>query len=70
MSMREYDATEQAYKNGFEDGKKSVLKYGTWKAMHNPLGELIGWMHSNCGRVTYETSEYCPTCGAKMSLDK
>lgn len=68
--MNEYDAVEQAYKNGFENGRASVLKCGIWKAMHNPLGELIGWMHDECGMVTCCVSNYCPECGANMSLEK
>lgn len=68
--MNEHDATEVAYKNGFKDGVKSATRHGIWKAMHNPLGELIGWRHNECGRVTCEASEYCSKCGAKMSLDE
>ena len=67
--MKEYDISEYAYKNGFEDGRASVLKHGTWMAMHNPLGELIGWRHDECGAVTCYITEYCPTCGAKMDLE-
>ena len=67
--MNEYDATELAYKNGFKDGIESVIKRGVWKAMHNPLGELIGWRHDECGRVTCEASNHCPDCGAKMHLE-
>ena len=65
IDLNKYDATELAYKNGFKDGVESATKHDVWKAMYNPLGELIGWEHNECGRVTCEASNYCPDCGVK-----
>lgn len=66
--MKEYDAFETAYKNGFEAGKASATKSGTWETMYDTRGRIIGWTHKECGRVTMEASKYCPVCGAQMSL--
>lgn len=63
------DATEVAYKNGFEAGKASAIKYGTWIAVQGRDGHLLCWTHKDCGKVSVEASPYCPMCGAKMSLE-
>lgn len=68
--MQEYDVTELAYKNGFEAGKASATKCGTWEAMYDTRGRITGWIHKYCGRVTIEASKYCPVCGAQMSLQE
>lgn len=67
--MKEHDAIEQAYKNGFEDGKASAIKYGVWEIVRDPAGMPIRWMHRVCGRITIEASKYCPDCGAEMQLE-
>lgn len=66
--MNVYDAIETAYKNGFEAGKASMTKHGLWEAMYDSCGKLVGWIHRDCGRVTIEASNYCPSCGTKMSV--
>jgi len=68
--MNEHDATEQIYKNGFEDGRKSVLKLGKWKTLYDNMdGKIIGWVHEECGMIHFNASKYCPDCGAKMSVE-
>lgn len=42
---------------------------GRWIEMRGPEGELEGWIHTKCGRSTFEASSYCPTCGAKMDWE-
>lgn len=61
------DATEVAYKNGFEAGKASVIKYGKWIAVYSSDKDFLGLTHENCGRIFKENTPYCPMCGAKMS---
>lgn len=39
---------------------------GVWREERNPYGELVGWNHVECGRMTQEASKFCPNCGAKM----
>lgn len=70
-----YSATEEAYKKGYEDGKKSVeVVHGRW----NKKQELIPWceddvdtywMCSVCGAIEIGTTNYCHNCGAKMDLE-
>lgn len=67
--MKTYDAIEQAYKNGFNDGVISIVKHGRWTLICTLDKEFIGWTHEECGRITREAYKYCPECGAKMSLE-
>ena len=73
--MNENDAIEQAYRNGYEDGKRDAVKHGTWVAWWND--DYLSYCHmcSECGEypLTKEEtvrdevlSDYCPSCGAKM----
>ena len=39
---------------------------GWWEPVRDPYGNLEGWIHKECGRITKEASAYCPTCGADM----
>ena len=56
--MNIHDATETAYRNGYEQGKKDAVKHGEW----------CGTVCSACGASTANgfDYEYCPHCGAKM----
>lgn len=65
--MRELDATEIAYKNGFEAGRESAIEYGEWIPIYNSDGNFLGWLHEKCGKVVKENSPYCPQCGANMN---
>lgn len=79
--MKTHDATEQAYKNGYDkgyaDGVASNRKKGEW-LYDSGSGR---YFCSNCGKkaldlkITYEDdstlsetilSDYCPHCGADM----
>ena len=66
--MDNHTATEIAYKNGYEQGKKDAVKHGRWIETKN------GFHCSNCKRKPGQhptkrgvfLSDYCPNCGAKM----
>ena len=61
------EATEQAYKNGYEKGKQDAVKHGRWV---NPYINRYGHpCHccSECGfKASHQDKNYCPNCGAKM----
>ncbi len=68
--MNNTDAIEQAYRNGYEDGKRDAVKHGTWRESFS-----YGRWHYECpfcdnGYATKEKDEtppnYCGNCGAKM----
>ena len=47
----------------------SPTKTGYWLSYIERDGETVGWVCSSCRRVkstTYDRTEYCPVCGAKM----
>ena len=81
--MKEYEATELAYKNGYakgyEDGKMDARKKGVWIAnqveVFSPLTEepyLLDVLQcSVCGEYfdVSEARNFCPNCGAKMDGD-
>ena len=68
--MDEYTMTEQAYKNGYEQGLKDAAKEGKWEAI-NKDGS---WRVDRCSACPKETPyvryappyDYCPNCGARM----
>ena len=77
--MNNTDAIEQAYRNGYEDGKRDAVRHGRWKQTTEPLGwnEVDCVECSVCGESWVidedfgfdETTvfwRYCPNCGAKM----
>ena len=72
-------ATEQAYKNGYEDGKKDAVVHGRWVLLAEFFDGSICTECSVCGEeytykkgrleyigVEYAKYNYCPNCGAKM----
>ena len=75
--MDKYTATEQAYKNGYEQGKKDAVIHGYWN--HNPIKRFslneyymippIGEYECSCCRARSHTysANYCHYCGAKMN---
>ena len=66
--MDNYTATELAYKNGYEQGKKDAVKHGFWK-QEPPivLGGVTWNFCSICGSSQgTKWMNYCPNCGAKM----
>lgn len=67
--MKNIDATEQAYKNGYKQGKQDAVEHGRWVWSE----ENKCWICSNCKRSALNNyrgnstdSNYCPNCGAKM----
>jgi transcription elongation factor Elf1 len=71
--MDNFTATEQAYKNGYEQGMKDAVKHGSWIEdgyYGNPfVCSYCG--HEGCysggyGSKEYYYTNYCPNCGADM----
>ncbi len=62
--MKNIDATEQAYKNGYKKGKQDAVVHGRWETIDGR--EYLGCLCSNC-KMWFDTrTNYCPNCGAKM----
>ena len=67
--MDNHTATEQAYKNVYEQGKKDAVRHGGWKLKYETFGEM---QCSICGSEAlvkeryYVSSNFCPNCGAIM----
>lgn len=61
--MNIHDATEQAYKNGYRQGKQDAVKHGRWVFSKSGLY----WQCSECNVISLEHTNYCPECGAKMN---
>ena len=67
-----HTATEEAYKKGYEDGKRDAVKRGEW------VDHFVrDWRCSECGEQIYtvrnvdgycydDKPNYCPNCGARM----
>ena len=78
VTLQEHDcfwATEQAYKNGYEAGKKDAVAHGRWVlAKPRVKGRNATYRCTACGKLrsSYYNDvfqwEYCP-CGAKMDGD-
>jgi hypothetical protein len=80
--MKTYEATEQAYKNGYEKGKVDALKHGRWEdgcaVDHNGKKVYDSIDCSVCEeyfKIEPHNREYwkkrfkvCPFCGAIMDL--
>jgi rubrerythrin len=75
--MNAYDASEQAYKRGYEQGKKDARKKGRWihdqvEACNPFVDSLPVWVDVMQCSVCNEYIEgshgknYCPNCGADM----
>lgn len=69
--MDNYTATEQAYKNGYEQGLKDAVKEGEWLLVTDDdefWGEMEYFKCSLCGDYELRVSgtPYCPHCGARM----
>jgi len=79
--MDEYTACEQAYKNGYEQGKKDAVKHGEWKWDKSTIQCSVcgfgmfpyGYFFMGGECFSANDSEYkppyCPNCGADMRGD-
>ncbi len=66
--MKVYEATEQAYKNGYEAGKRDAVKHGRW-IPHNKRSN--NWVEcSECNTVGSPFWKRCPVCEAKMDGER
>ena len=73
--MKLHDATELAYKNGYEAGQSEILHTSEWVQLDNKH-----WVCLNCDRTIKmkkknhfpldeeEQYNFCPTCGRKMTV--
>ena len=64
--MNEHDATELAYKRGYEDGKRDAAKYGHWVVKHIKNSNYRYCFCSECQTMGTITWKRCPVCEAKM----
>lgn len=63
-----YSATEQAYKNGYENGKRDAVVHGRWIPPEYP--NFLSTC-SICGSQGLTLKyNYCPICGAKMDGER
>ena len=60
--MREMDAFEQAYKNGYAAGMKAAERYTRFDGSEC---QACGWCGDCCDTLYYN---YCPNCGAKVEV--
>ena len=68
--MHNYDATEIAYKNGYEQGKKDAVTHGWWMdgRCTNCTIEALKYV-DDMGRTHMFTTRFCPNCGARMDWE-
>lgn len=63
------DVPSSAYEHGYADGmaevKAQLPKRGQWELIDG--AEPMRWGCSRCKYLSWETSNYCPRCGAKMT---
>jgi hypothetical protein len=67
--MKTMDATELAYKNGYdkgyEDGKNDAVKHGRW-IDDTFCSNCGGYSENEYGRIILSGDKnYCPNCGSK-----
>lgn len=65
--MTKHEATEQAYKKGYDDGKRDAVKHGTWSCVFFKDIGFSAYQCSECEKFGDSDTSYCPHCGAKMS---
>ena len=69
--MKNYEATERAYKNGYEKGledARKAEKHGRWIVRSNGIGKYAtNWAEcSNCHVCGSPQWKVCPVCETKM----
>jgi uncharacterized paraquat-inducible protein A len=67
--MDKHTATELAYKNGYEQGKKDAVRHGRWERSVSMVrsakcSECRMWITKHS--VNEPDFRYCPHCGVKM----
>ena len=69
--MDNYTATELAYQNGYEQGRKDAVQHGWWvpKPQLYRLPNAKNYYCSECREETVVRHNYCPCCGADMDGD-
>ena len=73
--MTGYDATEQAYKRGYEQGVIDSVQHAHWIVKHNQGIYMRSRAYcSKCnepsgigGTIENQMKPYCPNCGAMMN---
>ena len=71
--MNVYEATEIAYKNGYEAGKRDAVKHGLWIGQRCSVcnGNYMDYADADSYPAIGEPKpNYCPHCGAKMDLEE
>lgn len=75
--MDNYTATEQAYKNGYEQGKKDAVKHGKQEKSEDRdewYGYYFTCLECHAQTMAWDKTfnlivpSYCPNCGAKMDV--
>lgn len=58
--MKDYDAIEQAFRNGYDAGLRDWSRPGHW---------IDGWDYccSECGNYFEYKTKFCPNCGKRMT---
>lgn len=62
------NATEIAYKNGYEQGMKDAVKHGRCKFCEDldKMYEVVCYLPHDSGDATDIPINYCPNCGSDM----
>ena len=74
LKALQYDRGQ--YEKGYADGKRDAAaaieellpKRGEWELIDE--AEPMRWGCSRCKYLSWETSSYCPRCGAKMEVQE
>ena len=53
-----------AYRKGYEQGKKDAERRGQWIAVENDI-DYYPFMCSECYETVIKRTNYCPRCGAR-----
>lgn len=64
-----YTATEEAYKKGYEDGKRDAVVHGQWENVTGGMIELGNCSICKVRQIVIGTN-YCINCGARMDGGK
>ena len=70
--MEVYEATAQAYRNGYEkgyeDGRNNTITQKCWLCEdYDRLVEIVCYLPHDNGDATSIPIDFCPKCGRKIS---